>query len=65
MIFNSGLPFNITIGRDLNGDLLFTDRPSFASAASCGQTNIVWHQIWGLQSWLRLRAGAADPAQLR
>ena len=41
LIFNSGRPFNITIGRDLNGDLLFTDRPSFAPASACGQTNIV------------------------
>src|SRR5205085_3731157 len=27
---NSGRPFNITTGRDLNGDTLFTDRPAFA-----------------------------------
>src|SRR4029078_5301103 len=27
----SGQPFNITIGRDLNGDVLFTDRPSLAT----------------------------------
>lgn len=30
----SGRPFNITTGRDLNGDGLFTDRPSFAASAS-------------------------------
>jgi hypothetical protein len=41
LIFNSGRPFNITTGRDANGDLQFTDRPSFAPASSCGQTNIV------------------------
>lgn len=28
---NSGRPFNITIGRDLNGDTLFTERPAFAT----------------------------------
>ena len=28
---SSGVPFNITLGRDLNGDSLFTDRPAFAS----------------------------------
>jgi len=28
---NSGRPFNITTGRDLNGDTLFTDRPAFAT----------------------------------
>jgi len=31
LIITSGAPFNITIGRDLNGDTLFTDRPAFAS----------------------------------
>jgi hypothetical protein len=30
---SSGRPFNITTGRDNNGDTLFTDRPSFASPA--------------------------------
>jgi hypothetical protein len=28
---SSGRPFNITTGRDNNGDTLFTDRPSFAA----------------------------------
>ncbi|MBA3257295.1 MAG: TonB-dependent receptor, partial [Pyrinomonadaceae bacterium] len=28
----SGRPFNITTGQDINGDRLFTERPSFASA---------------------------------
>ena len=31
VIANSGRPFNITIGRDLNGDTLFNDRPAFAT----------------------------------
>jgi hypothetical protein len=31
LIIASGTPFNITIGRDLNGDTLFTDRPAFAT----------------------------------
>jgi len=30
-IVSSGTPFNITIGRDLNGDTVFTDRPAFAT----------------------------------
>src|SRR5205823_8858076 len=30
----SGGPFNITTGRDLNGDGLFTDRPAFATDLS-------------------------------
>lgn len=32
LIINSGRPFNITTGRDLNGDALFTERPAFADA---------------------------------
>ena len=31
---NSGTPFNITIGQDLNGDNQFNDRPAYATAAS-------------------------------
>ena len=31
LIISSGSPFNITIGRDLNGDTLFTERPAFAT----------------------------------
>src|SRR6266446_4938203 len=30
-ILSSGQPFNITIGRDLNGDTVFADRPAFAT----------------------------------
>ena len=29
--FRSGVPFNITTGRDDNGDSIFTDRPAFAT----------------------------------
>ena len=32
IVASSGRPFNITIGQDLNGDRLFTERPSFAPA---------------------------------
>ncbi|HXI22993.1 MAG TPA: carboxypeptidase regulatory-like domain-containing protein [Pyrinomonadaceae bacterium] len=31
LVITSGTPFNITIGRDLNGDVLFTDRPALAT----------------------------------
>ena len=31
IVVSSGSPFNITIGRDLNGDTLFTERPAFAT----------------------------------
>jgi hypothetical protein len=34
LVANSGRPFNITIGRDLNGDALFTERPAFATDLS-------------------------------
>jgi hypothetical protein len=32
MVANSGAPFNIISGQDLNGDSIFNDRPSFAAA---------------------------------
>ena len=31
LIVASGAPFNITVGRDLNGDTIFADRPAFAT----------------------------------
>jgi hypothetical protein len=34
LVANSGAPFNITIGSDLNGDNQYNDRPSFATAIS-------------------------------
>jgi len=34
LVTNSGSPYNITIGQDLNGDSLFNDRPAFATSAS-------------------------------
>jgi hypothetical protein len=41
IIANSGRPFNITSGNDLNGDQIFNDRPAFASASQIGQPGIV------------------------
>jgi hypothetical protein len=41
MVYNSGTPFNLTTGTDLNGDTQFNDRPAFAtdlSRASVVQT---------------------------
>jgi hypothetical protein len=35
IVISSGTPFNITVGQDLNGDSIFNDRPSLASAATC------------------------------
>ena len=34
LVLDSGQPFNITIGQDLNGDNQFNDRPAFATAGS-------------------------------
>jgi hypothetical protein len=34
IVANSGSPFNITTGTDLNGDSIFNDRPALASAAT-------------------------------
>jgi len=34
LVADSGSPFNITVGQDLNGDSLFNDRPAYATTAS-------------------------------
>jgi hypothetical protein len=34
MVANSGAPFNIITGQDLNGDSIFNDRPAFASSST-------------------------------
>jgi hypothetical protein len=34
MIFNSGTPYNVTVGPNLSGDLQFNDRPAFATNVS-------------------------------
>ncbi len=33
LVASSGGPFNITLGRDLNGDSIFNDRPAFATGS--------------------------------
>jgi hypothetical protein len=41
VIVQSGRPFNITLGRDINGDTLNTERPALAPAgADCSDINI-------------------------
>jgi hypothetical protein len=47
IIAHSGAPFNIFVGRDLNGDLIINDRPAFATAAQLGQPNIM-QTAWGI-----------------
>lgn len=34
VVFQSGRPFNITLGQDVNGDSFFNDRPSFGTAGA-------------------------------
>lgn len=34
IVYQSGAPFNITVGQDLNGDTIFNDRPAFATDLS-------------------------------
>ncbi len=45
MVVSSGIPFNITLGQDYNGDSIFNDRPTFATPGQTGP-NIVVTQ-WG------------------
>jgi uncharacterized membrane protein YgcG len=35
IVVNSGSPFNVTAGQDLNGDSIFNDRPGFVSSTRC------------------------------
>lgn len=44
LVTDSGQPYNIVTGQDLNGDNQFNDRPSFASASTPGavQTQFGW-----------------------
>lgn len=45
MVISSGQPFNITVGKDLNGDNIYNDRPALATDASA--PNVVATE-WGL-----------------
>jgi hypothetical protein len=40
IIFNSGQPYNITTGTDVNGDSIFNDRPALVSTATCGSVTV-------------------------
>jgi hypothetical protein len=40
IIINSGSPYNITTGTDLNGDSIFNDRPVLVSSATCGSVAV-------------------------
>ncbi len=45
MVANSGAPFNIITGQDLNGDSIFNDRPAFATSATL--PNNLRQTSWG------------------
>ena len=50
VIAGSGRPFNITAGRDANGDSIFNDRPTFGQLAdACAQNGITssWCDVGG------------------
>ncbi len=36
LVVNSGKPFDVTVGQDLNGDSIFNDRPGFATGSTPG-----------------------------
>jgi len=42
MVLESGQPFNIVTGQDLNGDNQFNDRPAFATSASSNVLETRW-----------------------
>ena len=41
LLFNSGRPYNITLGEDLNGDSIFNDRPAYAAPGATGPNIVV------------------------
>ena len=45
LVVSSGIPFNITLGQDYNGDSIFNDRPTFATPGQMGQNIVVTK--WG------------------
>ena len=51
LVSNSGEPFNITIGRDLNGDNQFNDRPAFATSGSTSVANTAYGSFDLNPSW--------------
>ena len=55
IVAQSGLPYNVTVGQDLNGDSIFNDRPSFAvnPGPGCTSPTDVCHY--------NLTPGATDP----
>jgi len=46
VVARSGLPFNITTGRDANGDTLFTERPALATSVSGPDTIVTEYGLF-------------------
>ena len=59
MVVESGQPFNIDIGQDLNGDNQFNDRPAFATSAS---TNVLADPLRSFRSQSGGRCRRAFPS---
>jgi hypothetical protein len=54
LIFNSGSPYNVTVGQDLSNDSLFNDRPGFAPSVSgaCLSPTVACHYVIPTQSYI-------------
>jgi hypothetical protein len=54
MIFNSGSPYNVTVGQDLSNDSLFNDRPTFATniSGSCLSPTVACHYVVPTSSYV-------------
>ncbi|MGD0914452.1 MAG: carboxypeptidase regulatory-like domain-containing protein, partial [Terracidiphilus sp.] len=55
LVTNSGTPFNITIGQDLNGDNQFNDRPAYATSASTDVMNTSYGTLDLNPAWNQAR----------
>ena len=51
IVASSGTPYNVTLGRDLNGDSVFNDRPSFAAPNSIPAGQVGSNTIAGCGSF--------------
>ena len=54
MIFNSGSPYNVSVGQDLSNDSLFNDRPAFATnvSGSCLSPTAACHYVVPTSSYV-------------
>jgi hypothetical protein len=47
LVAQSGSPFNITVGQDLNGDSIFNDRPGIATGANASRLSVIMNTPFG------------------